>query len=113
MQYYQPHKRKKSMNKRIIESTAALTAMTQIGLKAVEHHEAESVRSARLDDLRSAYRDYRHENGLDFIEKNSEVWQEMQAACVVQYRALMAAKAVVYNAKRRLATAIRRAVVAA
>lgn len=96
-------------NKRIIESTAALTAMAQIGLKAVEHHEAESVRRARLDDLRSAYRDFRHSKGYDFIEKNSDAWQEMQAACEVEYRALVAAKAVVYNASRRLATAIRRA----
>lgn len=101
------------MNKRIIESTAALTAMAQIGLKAVEHHEAESVRRARLDDLRNAYRDYRHERGLGSIEAKSPEWLEMEAACVVEYRALVAAKAVVYNARRRLATAIRSAGVSA
>lgn len=96
-------------NKRIIESTAALTAMAQIGLKAVEHHEAESVRRARLEDLRNAYCDFRHSKGYDFIEKHSDAWLEMEAACAAEYRALVAAKAVVYNASRRLATAIRRA----
>ncbi|MFM9921894.1 hypothetical protein VLK31_02785 [Variovorax sp. H27-G14] len=108
------HRRKKNMaNKRIIESTAAMTALAQIGLKAVEHHEAESAPRARLEDLRTAYRDHSHERGLGFIEKQSPAWPEMEAACVTEYCDLVAAKAVVYNSPRRFATAIRRAGVSA
>lgn len=108
-----PHHLSNTMNKRIIESAAALSALAKIGQKAVEHHQTESVRRARLEDLRTAYREYSQGKGLGFIEKKSPAWLDMEAACAAEYQALQGAKAKVYNARRRLATAIRRAGVSA
>ncbi|WP_112309719.1 hypothetical protein [Pseudogemmobacter bohemicus] len=88
------------------EAGKFLNILIDIANKAVEVDELEIAAGIEKDDLRTAYADYKRREGIDTITQNTPEWEAMIAATTGEYQSSEAAKRKVYNAKRRLKTAI-------
>lgn len=84
--------------------------LMHIGCVAVAAHDADvAVRQARacLDD---AYRSFKEDQGLEWVEKYSENWDAMMTATRMEHADLLRKKKDLHNVKRKLERAIRRKV---
>lgn len=80
-----------------------------VGRKALEVFSAEIGFKEAKKALFSAYERYKQEkHGGEHIEKDSEAWQDMRAACELEHKNFLRAKMDLRNAKTRLNIQIRR-----
>lgn len=82
--------------------------LLEVAVRAISVHnfELESLKAKR--NLKQHYQEYREEYG-DAIERYSDAYDQMLEATRDSYLAVKRAKTAHYNAKRRLASWIRRA----
>lgn len=83
-----------------------LVSLLEIAGRAIEAQVCTHKRQTSQEVLRVAYRAWKHEAGVDQIERESDAWHEMMRATVEEYQLSQLAKRQEYNAKRRLSTAI-------
>lgn len=94
------------MTREYFEISAAVHAMLNIAQIAVEVDDLERAALVEKDDLNIAYQDFKRRNGLTRIVRDSPEWEAMMEATKGEYAASEAAKRKVYNARRRLRSAI-------
>lgn len=94
------------MTREYFEISAAVHAMLNIAQIAVEVDELERAALVEKGDLNTAYQDFKRRSGLDTVVRDSPDWEAMMEATKGEYASSEAAKRKVYNARRRLKSAI-------
>lgn len=84
-----------------------LSTMIAIAEKAIELYGLEAATRMAAHDLDDAYREHKEQLGLGHVARGTPEWDAMLEATSHEYGALVRAKNLERNAKRRLATAIR------
>ncbi|NTB01100.1 hypothetical protein [Agrobacterium tumefaciens] len=86
----------------------SISKLIAIAEKAIEVSEQEAARKEARENLNAAYDHWKEANGIDHVETDSAAWDIMMGATASEYALLATAQSAEKNAKRRLATAIRR-----
>lgn len=87
------------------ENTARLL---EIACRAISLHSWEQEVKRHATFMNQAYKEWRDENGCEYVGKHSPEWDAMLEATRDTYIRLKAVKRSTYNAKRRLSSAIKR-----
>ncbi|RSC31222.1 hypothetical protein EGT36_21345 [Agrobacterium sp. FDAARGOS_525] len=87
---------------------ASISELLAIAERAIEVSDRETARKEARENLNAAYDRWKEANGIDHVETDSAAWDIMMGATESEYALLTDAQSAEKNAKRRLATAIRR-----
>lgn len=94
------------MTREYFEISAAVHAMLNIAQIAVEVDDLERASLVERGDLNAAYKDFKRRQDLVTIVRDTPEWEAMMEATKGEYASSEAAKRKVYNARRRLKSAI-------
>ena len=84
------------------------TELAGIGLKAIDYKRAVDARKIAAADFGEACTEWKHANGVDYIERGSQQWNQMLAGVRDALTAIKKANAAERNARERLIRACRR-----
>lgn len=84
-----------------------LNAMLAIAQKTIDWHDAKEAEKPPREAFGMACAAFKRTIRIDFIAKHTPEWDEMCEATADEYAVLAQAERTVYNAKRRLETAIK------
>lgn len=87
---------------------ASISKLLSIAEKAIEVSDREAARKEARENLNAAYDRWKDANGIDHVDTDSAAWDIMMGATESEYAVFANAQSAEKNAKRRLATAIRR-----
>ncbi len=85
------------------------TELAGIGLKAIEYKDAVDARRDAAFEFDAACSKWKEGNGVSFIERGSEAWNQMLGAVAGEIETVKKAKAAERNTRERLFRAVRRA----
>lgn len=85
-----------------------ITHLCNIAERALDVDAHEQQRKAAYLTLVDAYKAWKTRHKIGRVDRNSSEWKQMQAAAENEYAEFCAARDLEHNARRRLATAIRR-----
>lgn len=84
-----------------------LTALLTIAQRTLDWHAAVTGEKLAWQLRDDGYRKFKGMHDLDRVERGSVLWNRMLAATKDEHAALVRAKRVTYNARRRLDSAVR------
>ncbi|WP_313611015.1 hypothetical protein [Rhizobium sp.] len=87
---------------------ASISKLLAIAEKAIEVRDREAARKEARENLNAAYERWKDNHGIEHVETDSAAWNMMMDATEIEYALFANAQTAEKNAKRRLATAIRR-----
>ena len=85
-----------------------ISDLLSIADRAVTVQRAEIERRNARNNLNFAYRDWKHRNGIDHVNRDSLEWIQMMVATKPEHEILTRAKQRERNARKRLNDAVRR-----
>lgn len=87
---------------------ASISKLLAIAEKAIEVSDREAARKEARENLNAAYERWKDDHGIEHVETDSAAWNMMMDATEMEYARFSVAQSAEKNAKRRLATAIRK-----
>lgn len=91
------------MDKHIAEKTVEMLA---IATKAIDVFHVEDALAAASADLNDGYWQWKHDNSIEYVTRDTPEWEAMMEGTAAQHRAVEAEKRKLRNAKKRLRNAI-------
>lgn len=84
-----------------------ISALLNIAACAIEVERLSTNQKMFQGNLNDAYNAYKLQNGIERVERDTIEWIMMMESTKKEYSALVRAKRRVYNARRRLSSAVR------